>query len=124
CLAGIARPDALERTLADMGINAAEVQWWPDHHQYTVADAKVIHDWADRNRLDALITTEKDAVKLDVLKADWPLPVVALHIEMEMLDDGEAVLSGLIDEMLKEHSEPEPSDERDNGDLDEEHSHH
>ncbi|MDM8008912.1 MAG: tetraacyldisaccharide 4'-kinase [Phycisphaerae bacterium] len=124
CLAGIARPDAFERTVADMGIRAAQVQWWPDHHPYTVADAEMIRRWAERHRLDALITTEKDAVKLAALKTEWPLPVLALHIEMEMLDDGDAVLSGLIDEMLKEYSEPEPSDERDNGDLDEEHSHH
>ncbi|MGQ9649694.1 MAG: tetraacyldisaccharide 4'-kinase [Phycisphaerae bacterium] len=124
CLAGIARPDAFERTVADMGIRAAQVQWWPDHHCYTTADADMIRCWAERNRLEAIITTEKDAVKLGALKADWPLPVVALHVEIDMLDDGEVILSGLIHEMLKEHYEPETSDTRDNGDLDEEHSHH
>ncbi|HPD28743.1 MAG TPA: tetraacyldisaccharide 4'-kinase [Phycisphaerae bacterium] len=123
CLAGIARPDAFERTLADMGIRVAQIQWWPDHHCYTAADAEMIRRWAEQNKLDALITTEKDAVKLEALKVDWPLPVVALHVEIDMLDDGEAILSGLIDEVLKEHSEPETLAAKENGDLDEEHSH-
>ncbi len=106
CFSGIARPDAFELTLAGCGIRPAETRHWPDHHQYSAADADLIRRWVEQAGLDSLVTTEKDAVKLAALKLDWPVPISALHIEMEMLDDGQAVLNGLIDKMLAEHSQP------------------
>jgi tetraacyldisaccharide 4'-kinase len=122
CFAGIARPDAFERTLVAVGVVPVERRWWPDHHRYTSADVSAIQRWAERSRLDALVTTEKDAVKLAALKADWPVPVSALHIEMEMLDDGEAVLSGMIDGMLKEWSDSREQGEDDGGQANEDDS--
>ena len=122
CFSGIARPDAFEQTLAAYGIRPADTQQWPDHHEYTAADADLIRRWVEQAKLDKLVTTEKDAVRLAALKIDWPVPIGALHIEMEMLDDGEAVLNGLVDGMLKEHLQPAPADGENNGDADEEHS--
>ncbi len=123
CFAGIGRPEAFEKTLAGLGIAPAERRWWPDHHWYTSTDVDAIRRWAEHSRLAALVTTEKDAVKLAVLKVDWPVPVSALHIEMEMLDDGETVLTGLIDEMLQEWSEPPAAGENDRGQANEDDSH-
>jgi tetraacyldisaccharide 4'-kinase len=122
CFSGIARPDAFELTLAACGIRPAETRHWPDHHEYTAADADLIRLWVTQAGLDGLVTTEKDAVKLAALKLDWPVPIGALHIEMEMLDDGEAVLNGLIDKMLAEHAQPAKARAKDNGVEDEEHS--
>lgn len=122
CFAGIARPDAFKRTLARIGIEPVDRWWRRDHHRYTTADVDAIRRWVDRARLDALVTTEKDAVKLAAFKAEWPVPVSALHIEMEMLDDGEAVLAGLIDERLKEWAEPARPVADNRGQANEDHS--
>ncbi len=105
CFAGIARPQSFERTLADTGIASADARWWPDHHVYTLADVDLIHTWVEGARLDSLVTTEKDAVKLAALDADWPVPVAALRVDIEMLDDGDKILTNLIDAMLREHEE-------------------
>jgi tetraacyldisaccharide 4'-kinase len=110
--AGIARPDPFLRTLADLNIRACDARWWPDHHAYDTGDLRLIAEWARDARLDALVTTEKDAVKLARLDADWPVPIHVLAIEIAMLDDGDTILTGLIDRMLAEHEDPHDDTKR------------
>jgi len=109
CFAGIARPDAFERTLADLGLAPAAIRWWPDHHDYVAGDLDLLDDWTVDEHLDMLITTEKDLVKL--AGAGWQprVPVVCLRVGIEMLDDGQAVLAGLIDRMLDNFNAPAAS---------------
>ena len=54
-------------------------------------------------RLDALVTTEKDAVKLTRLDADWPVPVAALRIDLALLADGGKILDEMIDRVLADY---------------------
>lgn len=105
CLAGIARPDAFERTLADMDLAPAARLHWPDHHDYNEADRQVIEEWMRGERLDTVVTTEKDAVKLEKLGLDWPVPVAVLKVGIAFTGDGRAVIERLIDEMIQEHEE-------------------
>lgn len=107
-LAGIARPDTFERTLKDMGIEVVDRRWLGDHYRYESADVEAIGRWAERARLDTIVTTEKDAVKLARVVEDWPVAMVALRIEIELLEDGQQVLGRLIDERLKDFDDGEP----------------
>ena len=50
--------------------------------------------------LTALVTTEKDAVKLAALPFDWPGRVVALRIDVDFLDDGDTILAAALDQIL------------------------
>ena len=101
--AGIARPAAFARTLADLGCTPAATRWWPDHHIYTEADLAALRRWVLESRLDALVTTEKDAVKLTRLDADWPVPVAALRIDLALLADGGKILDEMIDRVLADY---------------------
>jgi tetraacyldisaccharide 4'-kinase len=101
--AGIARPEAFLRSLTSVGFTAADHRWWPDHHAYTSADVQSLSQWARKSRFDALVTTEKDAVKLVKVTASWPVPVSVLRVEIEMLDGGDKILEQLIDQMLANH---------------------
>lgn len=101
--AGIARPEAFLRSAASVGYVAVDHRWWPDHHAYTPQDVQSLAQWARDAGFDALVTTEKDAVKLAKMPAEWPVPVVALRVEIEMLDDGDKILGQLIDRMLADH---------------------
>lgn len=105
CFAGIAQPEAFVDTLKSMKLDVADVRFWPDHHVYTTADVEIIRSWVRDARLDVLVTTEKDAVKLSALDAAWPVPVASLRVEIEMLDDGDRILADLIDTMLLDHEE-------------------
>ncbi|MHC4442722.1 MAG: tetraacyldisaccharide 4'-kinase [Planctomycetota bacterium] len=110
CFAGIARPEAFVNTLIEMNVSIADARWWPDHHGYLSADVELIGEWVRQSQLDCLVTTEKDAVKLESLEADWPVPLISLVVEMDMLNDGEKVLNDVITTMLRDHQEqPEPT---------------
>ncbi len=101
--AGIAQPTAFARTLADLGRAPVEVHWWPDHHVYTAADADRLCRWVEQSRLDALVTTEKDAVKLNGLGVDWPVPLLALRVDLALLGDGGKILDEMIDRVLADY---------------------
>lgn len=116
CVAGIARPDAFRRTVADLGFTVSDVAEYPDHHAYSKADAEALTAWAREAGLDGLVTTEKDAVKLSRLDAEWPVPIFCVAVRMEMLEDGDRVLDELIDRMLREHEqEVETGETHDHG---------
>jgi len=82
-LSSIANPDDFERTLRNLGIKPADHVALPDHHCYRRRDLAFIEKLVDELRAEAIVTTEKDAVRL----AEWnaPVPVVALGIEIEIL---------------------------------------
>lgn len=109
CLAGIARPDAFVQTLNHMGHAPVEKLWWPDHHVYGPDNVEMICRWIEETNLDTVITTEKDAVKLARFAKDFPMPMLALRIEIEILDDGGKILSELIDTIRREYDRNDPS---------------
>ena len=52
---------------------------FPDHHSYTQADIYLLEKQARECRIDALLTTAKDAVKLKDLKFEIPCYVVEIE---------------------------------------------
>ena len=61
---GVARPLDFFTTLKRAGIPLVSQQAFPDHHAYTAAEITSISERAQQMLCDAVITTEKDAVKL------------------------------------------------------------
>ena len=102
CLAGIARPEAVLHTLRSTELHVAAQFWFPDHQPYGPREAQAIRDWIGSAGIEALVTTEKDAVKLAALKQAWPVPVLVLRIGMDLLDDGTLRIERRIDELLAE----------------------
>ncbi len=60
---------------------------WPDHHWYTMADLQWLRDTLAAQRLDAWITTAKDAVRLPV-NHGLPLLIADLQISLVPLGSG------------------------------------
>lgn len=115
--AGIARPEAFARTMAGFHAAPADTFWWPDHHIYSPEDARELIAWSRDARLDALVTTEKDAVKLAGLEVDWPVPVAALRIEIEFWGHDDKILERLIDQALEEYKNVRESQPRSDPDA-------
>jgi tetraacyldisaccharide 4'-kinase len=80
---GIARPDQFFVGLRDADVDVAGVQAFRDHHRYTQADLDHLAATADRRGATALLTTEKDAVRLAGLKPTLPVVTVGLRTEIE-----------------------------------------
>lgn len=100
-VAGIARPESFQQTLRQAGHRADEVCWFDDHHTYTRQDAENLTRWARDHQLDALVTTEKDAVKLMRLAWDWPVPVIVVCVRMHFAAPDREILVKLMDQKLQ-----------------------
>lgn len=92
-VAAIGRPNAFETTAASLGIVIADRMWWPDHHQYSDENMKALLERARSIDHDVILTTEKDAVKLERLSAidQWqgkPIRVVCIDMEYDRTADG------------------------------------
>jgi len=87
-LSAIGQPEALTRSACSIGARACGHLDFDDHHRYRLGDCAVIADRAARGGARAVLTTEKDAVKLERLGFDWPIEVWVLEVALEYLDDG------------------------------------
>jgi tetraacyldisaccharide 4'-kinase len=82
-LAAIAQPAAFENDLRDMGFILAKTYRFSDHHYYTDEEIETIACSAKKLDAEAIITTQKDAVRLSHLKEVEP-PIIYLKIEMKV----------------------------------------
>ncbi|MGH9599472.1 MAG: tetraacyldisaccharide 4'-kinase [Terracidiphilus sp.] len=80
---GIARPAQFFEGLESAGLHLAARLAFADHHRYTPRDLDHIAAKARAAGATALITTEKDRVRLGQLAAPLPLHTVRLRIEIE-----------------------------------------
>ena len=75
----LGNPAAFFERLRRDGFDIAETKSFPDHHFYTQDDIDVLEKQARANKVDAFMTTAKDAVKLKDLKFELPCYVVMIE---------------------------------------------
>jgi tetraacyldisaccharide 4'-kinase len=84
---GIARPEQFFHGVEAAGLRIAARVTFADHHRYTQADMQRLKNTAHHSAAAALITTEKDQVRLGKLASSLPeflpLKTVGLRIEIE-----------------------------------------
>lgn len=78
---GIANPGRFAHSIRELDLAAEEILTFPDHHAYRRRDLEAIRRAADRSGGAWILTTEKDAVKLE---GKTLLPVVTLRVEVEV----------------------------------------
>jgi tetraacyldisaccharide 4'-kinase len=87
---GIARPEQFFSGIEAAGVRLAARFSFRDHRAYTQADLKRIADAAHKSGATALVTTEKDRVRMgalaDSLPAGLALHAVPLRVEIEEED--------------------------------------
>jgi len=66
-LAGIANPDRFVEALKRDGWNVVDAMTFPDHHRYSGRDIATVADRVKGSGAEAVLTTDKDAVRLDVI---------------------------------------------------------
>jgi tetraacyldisaccharide 4'-kinase len=97
---GIARPEQFFAGLEASGLHLAARAAFPDHHRYTAHDLDRLIAAARAAGATALITTEKDLVRLgnlaSVFSESLPLKTARLRIEIE---DQDSVLDWLVDRL-------------------------
>jgi tetraacyldisaccharide 4'-kinase len=81
---GIAAPGGFEAFLRDFGGHLLYTRRFLDHYRFTVSELDHIFERAQDARLDFLVTTEKDAVRIDPAH-QFPIPLYYLRLEIDIL---------------------------------------
>jgi tetraacyldisaccharide 4'-kinase len=79
---GVGNPEAFRRTLEAAGANVVKFRAFEDHHRYDAQDLRRINAEAQEFMAEAVLTTEKDALKLDPERFDVPLHALRIEIEV------------------------------------------
>jgi tetraacyldisaccharide 4'-kinase len=83
-VSGIGHPAQFLDSLRQEGIVVAGSLNFPDHHAYAAVDYQKIADSGHRLGVKAIVTTEKDAVRLDISAlSPWPVWVPSLEMIIE-----------------------------------------
>ena len=82
-LAGIARPERFFDDLRAAGYRVIDTRVFADHHAFTAADVASVVDAAGAAGADAVITTQKDAVRLEGLTSGT-LPFFAVPLTLRI----------------------------------------
>ncbi|MGA3137208.1 MAG: tetraacyldisaccharide 4'-kinase [Terracidiphilus sp.] len=92
---GIARPEQFFFGLETAGLHIAARIVFPDHHLYTARNLDRLVTAARRTGATALITTEKDSVRLGKLSSAFPesLPLKTARLRIEIEHENEAIAS-------------------------------
>ena len=90
----IGNPSSFEQTLHDIGAKVAVAERYPDHHDYTMAEMQSAMEKALQAGVYALVTTEKDAVKIpaEFISSERALPVYVVGIEVKFTDGSQELL--------------------------------
>jgi tetraacyldisaccharide 4'-kinase len=90
---GIARPEQFFEGIERAGVRLAARFAFPDHHRYTAGDLERVAMAAQKAGAAALLTTEKDRVRLGALAQSLPasLPLMTVPLRIEIEDEGEAI---------------------------------
>ncbi len=83
-ICGIAVPASFESILEGLGAEIAVSKAYTDHHRYTTREVESFIRRCGKRGLDAIITTEKDAVRIPrILEPE--VPIYYLRVEIQIL---------------------------------------
>ena len=93
-LSAIGQPKSFEKTVSEAGLKFSEHYRFPDHYDYSHKQVlKDLQNKLYKEKIDFLLTTEKDFAKLKFLTVDLPLVVMAI----EMKTDGDYLSSIILE---------------------------
>jgi tetraacyldisaccharide 4'-kinase len=85
-MCGIGNPRAFADDILQFGMNIVSENFFPDHHTFTQEDIGRVTRESREAGADAIVTTEKDAVRLEGLN-HGDVPIYAAQLEIQSEDD-------------------------------------
>jgi len=98
--AGIANFDSFRRGVERLGVHVLAAYQYPDHHDYSGEEIAALGDVAASLEANAILTTEKDAVKLVGRWVEQDCRLLVVRLDVAFDEDGEAILSQALDQIL------------------------
>ena len=96
-MSAIGNPASFEQTLSDIGTVITESLRFPDHHDYTAEEIMEVMRQAEEQGAEAIIVTDKDAVKIpeSLLSQERPIPIYIISIEVTFMDKEKKIFNFL-----------------------------
>lgn len=95
-VSAIARPDVFEKMMGEFGQISNQSLQYADHHQYTAQDVTALEQAFKKSNADYLVTTEKDAVKLQDIFSD---PSLLWKASLQISEQGQ---KGRLNEIISQ----------------------
>lgn len=94
---GIGDPDSFEEIIVGLGIKVRKFIKFPDHHKYSDKDLEDIIAGSQNKNIGALITTAKDAVRINKIGVSgYKLPIYVLRVKLKIKEDEEKFCNRLL----------------------------
>ncbi len=87
-LSGIAQPESFEQSLIQLGSELVYSKRFADHHRFTQQEVLNVINRAKKRQADAIITTQKDAVRFPKLDRR-DLPIHFMRVEIKIVSGAE-----------------------------------
>lgn len=106
-VSAIGNPASFEQTLSDLGAVIVESLRYPDHHDYTMKEMTDVLHQAEAQGVEAIVITEKDAVKIpaEVVREEWQIPVYVICVEVTFQSGAEEFRAMLREKLRERHGE-------------------
>ncbi len=95
---GIAKNESFVEMIQRLGCNIRGILAFSDHHKYTNKDFRTILQAAKHAGVDALLTTEKDYVRI-AGKTKWPLDLLVLGVRISFGDQEASFITFIKDRL-------------------------
>ncbi len=105
-ICGIAVPESFENAVRGLGADIELAKSYTDHHRFSVKEIEGFLRRCGRKSLDAVITTEKDAVRIPRI-VEPEVPIYYLRVEIEILA-GQKNWDRLVDRLTVSRELPIP----------------
>jgi tetraacyldisaccharide 4'-kinase len=89
---GIGNPTSFETSLKQLGIRVLKHRKFRDHHAYGTKDIADIKRQAEESGADFIVTTEKDSVRIPLVK-ESEIPFYVLRIDLAVIQGEETLLN-------------------------------
>ena len=102
-MSAIGNPASFEQTLSDIGAVITESLRFPDHHDYTEQEIREVMHQAEEQGAEAIVITDKDAVKIPqtLLTKKRPVPIYIISIEVTFINNADTAFNFIKNKLPK-----------------------
>jgi len=84
---GVGKPESFQKSLSGLNVHVAEKLIYPDHHSFSKKDVSNIGLSIEKNKIEAIVCTEKDWVKLSSFKEKISAPIYAIKLKHSLNEE-------------------------------------
>ncbi len=95
-LSAIANPSSFITLLSSLDCTLVSEISFPDHHSYAAKEMEGVEEKARAAGTEFIVTTEKDAVKIELFKDKMDMPIYYLEIGLNMNDNEERFINAIL----------------------------